>query len=179
MGKRACSEGVCSLTCSREFDARREGRGARTRTVSQRKRSHEIAALKQPGASRPAQYVLRLYVAGITPKSSAAIRAVANVCEERLKGRCALEVVDIFRLPTLAKGERILAVATLITKLPKALRRLIGDMADKDRILVGLDLRPKQRRGSGEGRKRITRPAQPEKRKGRQTRREDTETQRE
>jgi len=92
------------------------------------------------GRGRP-ELVLRLYVAGMTPRSSGAIRAVTEVCERHLKGRYDLEIVDIYRQPTLAKGEQIIAVPTLIKKLPLPLRRLIGDMADTKRVLVGLDLK--------------------------------------
>ena len=95
-------------------------------------------------ASPKEKYILRLYVAGINPKSSTAIRSVTAICEEHLKGRYELEIVDIYQQPTLAKGEQIVAAPTLIKQLPLPLRRLIGDMASKDRILVGLDLRPKK-----------------------------------
>ncbi len=90
------------------------------------------------------KYVLRLYVAGTTPRSQQAIRTVTAICEEHLAGRYELEVVDLYQQPTLAKGEQIIAAPTLIKKLPEPLRRFIGSMADKDRILVGLDLRPKE-----------------------------------
>jgi circadian clock protein KaiB len=95
-------------------------------------------------AAREQQYVLRLYVAGITPRSQAAIRTVTAICEEHLAGRYELEVIDIYQQPTLAKGEQIVAVPTLIKKLPAPLRKFIGSMADKEKILVGLDLRPKE-----------------------------------
>ena len=90
------------------------------------------------------KYVLRLYVAGINVRSSAAIRNVTALCEEHLKDHYELEIIDIYKQPTLAKGEQIIAAPTLIKKLPQPLRRLIGDMADKERILVGLDLRAKK-----------------------------------
>lgn len=89
-------------------------------------------------------YVLRLYVAGINPRSSIAIRSITDICEQHLKGRYDLEVIDIYQNPTLAKGEQIIAAPTLIKKLPEPLRRFIGDLADQERILVGLDLRPKK-----------------------------------
>jgi circadian clock protein KaiB len=88
-------------------------------------------------------YVLRLYVAGLTPRSREAIRNVKAVCEEHLAGRYDLEVIDIYQQPVLARGEQIIAAPTLIKKLPLPLRRLIGSMADKDKVLVGLDLRAK------------------------------------
>ncbi len=90
-----------------------------------------------------ARYVLRLYVAGLTPRSETAIRSVTKVCDEYLRGRYDLQVIDIYQQPTLAAGEQIIAAPTLIKKLPLPLRKLIGDMADEQRILVGLDLRPK------------------------------------
>jgi circadian clock protein KaiB len=88
-------------------------------------------------------YVLRLYVAGITPRSQEAIRSVKAICDEHLAGRYDLEVIDIYQQPVLAKGEQIIAAPTLIKKLPLPLRRLIGSMADTDKVLVGLDLRAK------------------------------------
>ncbi len=91
------------------------------------------------------KYVLRLYVAGITPHSEQAIRAVTSLCEEHLAGRYDLQIVDIYQQPTLTKGEQIIAAPTLIKKLPLPLRRLIGTMADEEKVLVGLDLRPKRR----------------------------------
>jgi len=90
------------------------------------------------------KFVLRLYVAGINPKSSAAIRNITALCEEHLKGHYELEIIDIYQQPTLAKGEQIIAAPTLIKKLPEPLRRFIGNLADADRVLVGLDLRPKK-----------------------------------
>jgi circadian clock protein KaiB len=86
---------------------------------------------------------LRLYITGITPKSTRAIQNIKKICEENLKGRYELEVIDIYQQPVLARDEQIIAAPTLIKKLPLPLRRLIGDMSDKERILVGLDLRPK------------------------------------
>ena len=90
------------------------------------------------------KYVLRLYITGITPKSTRAILNVRKICEENLKGRYELEVIDIYQQPVLAKDQQIIAAPTLIKKLPLPLRRIIGDMSDKERILVGLDLRPKK-----------------------------------
>ena len=89
-------------------------------------------------------YVLRLYVAGINPRSSAAIRSIQEICEQHLNGRYDLEVFDIYKQPMLAKGEQIIAAPTLVRKLPQPLRRFIGDLTDQERILVGLDLRPKK-----------------------------------
>ncbi len=95
-------------------------------------------------ALRSQKYVLRLYVAGINPRSSAAIRNVTQVCEEALKNRYELTVVDLYKQPTLAKGEQIIAAPTLIKRLPEPLRRIIGDMSNEQQLLVGLDLRRRQ-----------------------------------
>jgi circadian clock protein KaiB len=92
------------------------------------------------------KYVLRLYVAGMTPRSQTAIKNIKKVCEEHLKGRYDLEVIDVYQKPVLAKGEQIIAAPTLIRKLPLPLRRFIGDLSDSERILLGLDLRPKKQR---------------------------------
>jgi len=90
------------------------------------------------------KYLLRLYITGITPKSTKAIQNIKKICEENLKGRYELEVIDIYQQPRLAKDEQIIAAPTLIKKLPLPLRKLIGDMSDTERILLGLDLRPKK-----------------------------------
>ncbi len=98
-------------------------------------------------AADSTHYVLRLYVTGLTPRSVAAIEATKEICEEHLKGRYELEVVDLTRHPALAEGEQVIAAPTLIKKLPLPLRRLVGDLSDTDRVLFGLDLRPRGERG--------------------------------
>ena len=95
-----------------------------------------------PGGGRD-RYVLRLYVAGVTPRSVHAIENVKTVCETHLQGQYELQVIDIYQQPALAKGDQIIAVPTLIKKLPAPLRMLIGDLSDVERVLVGLDLRPR------------------------------------
>ena len=90
-----------------------------------------------------AKYVLRLYVTGMTPRSTRAIANVRKLCEKYLEGCYELDVIDIYQQPKLAKGEQIIAAPTLIKKLPLPLRRLIGDKADTERFLVGVDLEPK------------------------------------
>lgn len=95
-------------------------------------------AIKKSGEKK---FVLRLYVAGATPRSTTAITNIKAICEEHLKGKYDLEVIDIYQQPVLAKGEQIIATPTLIKKLPIPLRRFIGNMADRERILVGLDLK--------------------------------------
>jgi circadian clock protein KaiB len=93
--------------------------------------------------SKEKRYVLRLYVAGATPRSTEAVLNIKNICEKHLKGRYELEVIDIYQQPVLAKGDQIIAAPTLVKKLPPPLRKFIGSMHDADRILVGLDLKPK------------------------------------
>lgn len=85
-------------------------------------------------------YVLRLYVTGMTPRSARAVANLQAICTEYLDGRYDLEVVDIYQQPALAKGEQIIAAPTLIKKLPLPMRRIIGDMSDRARVLLGLDL---------------------------------------
>jgi circadian clock protein KaiB len=92
-------------------------------------------------------YVLRLYVAGLTPRSQMAIKNIKKICEEHLSGRYDLEVIDVYQNPVLAKGEQIIAAPTLIKKLPLPLRKFIGDLSDSEKILLGLDLRPKKETG--------------------------------
>lgn len=89
------------------------------------------------------KYILRLYVTGTTPQSVRAIANIKQICEEHLKGRYDLEVIDLYQQPNLASGEQIIAAPTLIKKLPLPLRRIIGDMSGTERVLVGLDLREK------------------------------------
>lgn len=89
------------------------------------------------------RYLLKLYVAGQSPKSVNAIANIKNICEEHLQGRYELEVIDLYQQPQLAQGEQIIALPTLIRKLPPPLRRIIGDLSNTERVLVGLDIRKK------------------------------------
>jgi circadian clock protein KaiB len=88
-------------------------------------------------------WTLRLYVAGQTPKSSAAFDNLQRLCEERLKGHYSIEVIDLLKNPRLAKDDQILAIPTLVRRLPPPVRRIIGDLSNTERVLVGLDLRQK------------------------------------
>jgi circadian clock protein KaiB len=88
------------------------------------------------------RYVLRLYVTGSTPRSTKAIQNIRALCEEHLRGRYDLEVIDIYQQPVLARGEQIIAAPTLIKRLPEPLRKVVGDLSNTDRVLMGLDLRP-------------------------------------
>jgi len=88
-------------------------------------------------------YVLALYITGQTPGSQRAIRNIKKICEEELKGRYELEIIDIYQQPGIVKTEKIVVTPTLIKKLPPPLRQLVGDMSDRERVLVGLNLNKK------------------------------------
>ena len=95
------------------------------------------------GINSEEHYVLRLYVTGMTPRSTEAFATIKALCEERLQGRYELEVIDIYQHPQLAIDEQIIAVPTLVKLLPAPLRRLVGDLSNHERVLLGLDLRRK------------------------------------
>ncbi len=91
--------------------------------------------------AKPGYYNLRLYVAGQTPKSLSAIANLKQICEEHLAGRYTIEVIDLLVNPQLAAGDQILAVPTLVRRLPPPIKRVIGNLSDTERVLVGLDIR--------------------------------------
>lgn len=97
---------------------------------------------KPEGKKKAKEWELRLYVAGETEKSSEAIKNLQKICEEHLKGRYYIEVIDLMKNPQLAVGEQIFAVPTLIRKLPEPVKKLIGDLSSTEKVLVGLDIRP-------------------------------------
>ena len=102
--------------------------------------------INKAGPHRPVRRLavtwrLRLYVAGATPKSVAAFDNLKKLCDEHLAGQYSIEIVDLLQNPTLARGDQILAVPTLVRQLPRPLKKIIGDLSNKERVLVGLDLR--------------------------------------
>lgn len=109
--------------------------------------------LRRPAVSngRPSQaasdganrWNLRLYVAGQTPRSLTAFRNLKDICEEYLKGQYHIEVIDLMENPTLARGDQIVAVPTLVRQLPQPIRKIIGDLSNTERVLVGLDIQPR------------------------------------
>ncbi len=99
------------------------------------------AKVKKPEAVEE-RWMLRLYVAGQTPKSLAAFATLEKICEEHLMGRFEIEVIDLLVNPALAKNDQILALPTLVRKLPEPMKKIIGDLSNTERILVGLDIRP-------------------------------------
>jgi circadian clock protein KaiB len=95
---------------------------------------------------KPEYYELRLYIAGQTPKSMAAIANLKRICEEKLKGRYRIDVVDLTKSPELAKGDQIIAVPALVRRLPPPMKKIIGDLSNEEKVLVGLDIRPVEAR---------------------------------
>ena len=98
---------------------------------------------RPPADGKPETWQLRLYVAGETPRAGAALANLKRVCEEHLSGRYTIEVVDLLKNPRLAAGDQILAVPTLVRRLPPPMKKIIGDLSNEERVLVGLDLRQK------------------------------------
>lgn len=101
-----------------------------------------LAAGSLPFADKPGEvHLLRLYVAGQTPRSITAFANLKRICEEHLAGRYQIEVIDLIQNPQLAQGDQILAVPTLVRRLPAPVRKIIGDLSNSERVLVGLDIR--------------------------------------
>jgi circadian clock protein KaiB len=100
----------------------------------------------------PPSYFLRLYVAGATRQSSLAIRTIRALCEERLRGEYELEVVDVYQNPALAREDQVVALPTLVKKRPPPARKLIGDLSDTERVLLGLDLQTRAKSHENEAR---------------------------
>ena len=99
------------------------------------------AALEQASQTpRSERYLLRLYITGMTSRSSRAVDNLRTICDEHLEGRYDLEIIDIYQQPALTKGEQIVAAPTLIKRFPLPMRRLIGDLSNRQRVLLGLDL---------------------------------------
>ena len=109
-----------------------------------KKAKNANAAFEQSLATPQKQvYVLQLYVTGMTPRSTQAIANAKKICETHLQGQYVLSVIDVYQQPLLAKEAQIVALPTLVKKLPMPLRRIIGDLSDRDQVLLGLNLKPK------------------------------------
>ena len=103
--------------------------------------------MKRKRARRPQdEWILRLYTAGETARSVSALQNLESICEQHLKGRYRIEVVDLLKHPQLARGDQIVAVPTLVRRLPPPLKRIIGDLSNENSVLVGLDLRSRARK---------------------------------
>lgn len=109
------------------------------------KRGRKVDPAGSTRANPADAWKLRLYVAGQTPKSLAAFANLKRICEEHLKGAYTIEVIDLLETPQLAKDDQILALPTLVRKLPQPVRKIIGDLSNTERVLVGLDLIPAPR----------------------------------
>ncbi len=103
-------------------------------TVAQQNKAH------RPSVHDPEGWKLRLYIAGQTPRGATAFANLKRICEEHLAGRYEIEVIDLLKSPKLAAGDQILAVPTLVRKLPQPMKKIIGDLSNELRVLVGLDL---------------------------------------
>ncbi len=106
-----------------------------------------MSEIDEAGDGRDIKYVLRLYISGATSRSEEAIRNIRRICEEELKGRYDLEVIDIYQQPELARKEQIIGAPTLIRKLPLPLRKLVGDMSNREKVIVGLEILPEKKEG--------------------------------
>jgi circadian clock protein KaiB len=102
----------------------------------------ETSAKENPGQSPNDKWVLRLYVAGQTPKALTAFANLTLLCEEQLKGKYSIEVIDLLKNPQLGAADQIFALPTLVRKLPVPVRKIIGDLSNSERVLIGLDLLP-------------------------------------
>src|SRR3954453_18388920 len=99
---------------------------------------------RRPSRKRK-EWILRLYIAGRSARAEAALRNLKAICEEQLSGCYEIEVIDLLKHPQLARGDQIVAVPTLVRRLPQPIKRIIGDLSNEERVLVGLDLRPRSR----------------------------------
>jgi circadian clock protein KaiB len=97
---------------------------------------------KKPEKTLHKEYQLRLYIAGHSPNARAALENLNRICETHLQGRYKIEVIDLLENPKLAAGDQILAIPTLVRKLPPPMKKIIGDLSNEERVIVGLDIRP-------------------------------------
>ena len=115
----------------------------KTKTPAKRSRAARNGHAKETDGQADDRWNLRLYVAGQTPRSMTAFQNLKNICEEYLKGQYHIEVIDLMENPTLERGDQILAIPTLVRKLPQPIRKIIGDLSNTERVLVGLDIQPR------------------------------------
>jgi circadian clock protein KaiB len=115
---------------------------SKTSAREKRRSASKKATKKVAGRSHRALWELRLYVAGMTPTSIRAFENLKKLCEEHLQGIYSIQVIDLLDRPMLARGDQIIAVPTLVRRLPTPVKKIIGDLSNTERVLVGLDLRP-------------------------------------
>lgn len=128
------------MTSARTVKAKKPAK----RPVRKKNVTVEEPEIDKNGPEVGKKYLLRLYVAGQTPRSLQALSNLKRICEEHLAGRYHVEVIDLLVKPQLAAGDQILAIPTLVRTIPKPARRIIGDLSNTERVLVGLDVRPAQ-----------------------------------
>lgn len=121
-----------------ETENKKKKAGGKAKGLKSTAKAHGTAEVK----SSKEFWALRLYVAGQTPKSLTAFANLKKICEEHLEGKYRIEVIDLLKNPQLARGDQILAIPTLVRKLPEPIKKIIGDLSNTERVLVGLDLRP-------------------------------------
>jgi circadian clock protein KaiB len=114
------------------------------RTLSMKRTSVDRKERKRRGDGEEAEWNLRLYVAGQTARSVTALANLERICQKHLLGKYSIEVIDVLKNPRLAQGDQILALPTLVRKLPEPIRSIIGDLSNEERVLIGLDLRAGQ-----------------------------------
>ncbi len=116
--------------------ATRRSSGSRGNAINEKSRR------ASSNEAKPAEWELRLYVAGNTPNSIAAFSNLKQICETHMGGRYRIEIIDLLRNPQLASGDQIIAIPTLVRRLPTPIKKIIGDLSNRDRVLIGLDLKP-------------------------------------
>ncbi|HUR69705.1 MAG TPA: circadian clock KaiB family protein [Candidatus Thermoplasmatota archaeon] len=129
------------MTRKRAAPAPKEGAKKGRRTSTKMPARRPASSRTKARAARRDRFVLKLYVTGATPASLRAVETIKQICDVHLEGRYDLQVIDIYQQPALARGEQIVAVPTLIRKLPAPIRRLVGDLSARERVLLGLDLK--------------------------------------
>jgi circadian clock protein KaiB len=130
-------------------NAKRTSHRTTTGAAAAKRRAAKPA--RTSSASDHAEWNLRLYVAGQTPRSLAAFANLKRICEQHLNGRYRLEVIDLVKAPQLAQTDQILALPTLVRKLPAPIKRIIGDLSNLERVMIGMDLRPRGAAGAEPG----------------------------
>ncbi len=128
--------------------ARRSAKTSSSKTPAKRS-SGSLRGIRRlgPSLSKTPKWNLRLYVAAQTPACMAAIANLEQICEEHLEGKYRIEVIDLLQCPQLAAGDQIIAVPTLVRHLPTPVKRIIGDLSNRERVLIGLDLKPASVKG--------------------------------
>jgi circadian clock protein KaiB len=138
----ACEKQISSLFVkTKEDEDENMAQSKKIKASNPAPRSNERKKAGSPPDSERESWILKLYVAGQTPKSLAAFANLKKICEEHLRGQYTIEIVDLLENPKLAKGDQIIAVPTLVRQLPPPVKKIIGDLADKERVLIGLDIR--------------------------------------